>query len=31
LLDKSSDKLRVNTRKSWYRNLEEVSTNGDYR
>jgi peptide/nickel transport system substrate-binding protein len=30
LLDKSSDKLRVNPLKSWYRNLEEVSTNGDY-
>src|SRR5712675_640467 len=26
ILEKSSDKLRVNTRKSWYRNLEEVST-----
>jgi peptide/nickel transport system substrate-binding protein len=30
LLDKSSDKLRVNTIKSWYRNLEGVTTNGDY-
>ena len=30
LLEKSSDKLRVNPRKSWYRNLEEVSANGDY-
>src|SRR5215470_5978110 len=30
LLEKSSDKLRVNPLKSWYRNLEEVSTNGDY-
>jgi peptide/nickel transport system substrate-binding protein len=30
LLEKSSDKLRVNSLKSWYRNLEEVSTNGDY-
>jgi peptide/nickel transport system substrate-binding protein len=30
LLDKSSDKLRVNPIKSWYRNLEEVTTNGDY-
>src|SRR5437899_3638430 len=27
---KSSDKLRVNPRKSWYRNLEEVTVNGDY-
>ncbi len=26
---KSSEKLRVNPRKSWYRNLEEVTTNGD--
>src|SRR5437899_4263355 len=26
----SSDKLRVNPRKSWYRNLERVTTNGDY-
>jgi peptide/nickel transport system substrate-binding protein len=30
LLEKSSDKLRVNSRKSSYRNLEEVNTNGDY-
>jgi peptide/nickel transport system substrate-binding protein len=30
ILEKSRDKLRVNTRKSWYRNLEEVRTNGDY-
>jgi peptide/nickel transport system substrate-binding protein len=28
LLDKSSDKLRVNTIKFWYRNIEEVTTNG---
>src|ERR1700736_3468637 len=27
---KASDKLRVNPRKSWYRNLEQVTTNGDY-
>src|SRR5215831_10149915 len=26
----SSEKLRINPRKSWYRNLEEVTTNGDY-
>jgi peptide/nickel transport system substrate-binding protein len=26
----SSDKLRVNPRKSWYSNLERVTTNGDY-
>src|ERR1700719_3492209 len=30
LLERSSDKLRVNPGKSWYRNLEEVSTNGEY-
>jgi peptide/nickel transport system substrate-binding protein len=30
LLDRSNDKLRVNTRKDWYRNLEQVTTNGDY-
>src|ERR1700726_3003999 len=30
LLEKSSDKLRVNPLKSWYRNLEEVASNGDY-
>src|SRR5262245_22457531 len=26
----SSDKFRVNPRKSWYRNLEQVTTNGDF-
>jgi peptide/nickel transport system substrate-binding protein len=26
---KSNEKFRVNPRKSWYRNLEEVTTNGD--
>jgi peptide/nickel transport system substrate-binding protein len=30
LTGKSSDKLRINPRKAWYRNLEEVTTNGDY-
>ena len=30
LIGKSSDKLRLNTRKPWYRNLTEVTTNGDY-
>src|ERR1700758_2140541 len=30
LLGKASEKLRVNPRKPWYRNLEEVTTNGDY-
>jgi peptide/nickel transport system substrate-binding protein len=30
LIGKSSEKLRLNPRKSWYRNLDEVTTNGDY-
>jgi peptide/nickel transport system substrate-binding protein len=30
LTAKSDDKLRVNPRKSWYNNLGEVTTNGDY-
>jgi peptide/nickel transport system substrate-binding protein len=30
LLGKGTDKLRVNPRKSWYRNLAEVTTNGDW-
>jgi len=30
LTGRLSEKLRVNPRKSWYRNLEEVSINGDY-
>jgi peptide/nickel transport system substrate-binding protein len=30
LTGKSSDKLRVNPRKSWYRNLERVITNSGY-
>jgi peptide/nickel transport system substrate-binding protein len=30
LTGNSSDKLRVNPRKSWYRNLERVTTSGDY-
>ena len=30
LTGKSSEKLRLNPRKSWYRNLKEVTTNGDY-
>src|SRR6266849_9707195 len=29
LSGKTSDQLRLNPRKSWYRNLEQVSTNGD--
>src|SRR6266436_8605271 len=30
LTGKSAEKLRVNPRKSWWRNLEAVTTNGDY-
>ena len=30
LLGGGSEKLRVNPRKTWYLNLEKVSTNGDY-
>ena len=30
LTGRSENKLRVNPRKSWYRNLEGVSVNGDY-
>ena len=30
LSGKASEKLRLNPRKSWYSNLEEVTTNGDY-
>ena len=30
LAPKSSEKLRVNPRKGWYRNLAAVTTNGDY-
>ena len=30
LTGKTSEKLRVNPRRSWYRNLEAVTTNGDY-
>jgi len=30
LTGKSSEKLRLNPRKAWYRNLEELMTNGDY-
>ena len=29
LLGKANDKLRLNPRKAWYRNLDEVTTNGD--
>ena len=30
LLGKSSEKLRLNPRKAWYRNLDDVTTDGDY-
>jgi peptide/nickel transport system substrate-binding protein len=30
LVGKASEKFRVNPRKSWYRNLAAVTTNGDY-
>src|SRR5437868_6845912 len=30
LLGTASEKLRVNPRKSWYRNLDRVTTKGDY-
>ena len=30
LTGKSNEKLRVNPRRSWYRNLDAVTTNGDY-
>src|ERR1700739_1016700 len=30
LTGKSAEKLRLNPRKPWYRNLEEVTVNGDY-
>src|SRR5580692_10862832 len=30
LTGKSSDKLRVNPRKSWYANIDRVAANGDY-
>jgi peptide/nickel transport system substrate-binding protein len=29
LTGRSSEKLRINPRKTWYRNLDEVTTNGD--
>jgi peptide/nickel transport system substrate-binding protein len=30
LTGKSTEKLRINPRKAWYRNLEEVTANGDF-
>jgi peptide/nickel transport system substrate-binding protein len=29
ILDKGPQKLRINARKSWYKNLDQVTTNGD--
>src|SRR5436190_5576788 len=29
LSERSSDKFRINPRKSWYRNVENITTNGD--
>ena len=31
LLGKSNDKLRLNPRKAWYQNLEEMTVRGDMR
>jgi peptide/nickel transport system substrate-binding protein len=30
MMDKAQEKLRINPRKSWYANVAEVTTNGDY-
>src|SRR5438105_2428361 len=30
LMGKTPDKLRINPRKAWYRNIEEITTNGDH-
>src|SRR5213078_4271599 len=30
LTGKASEKLRLNPRKSWYNNIEEITTNGDH-
>jgi peptide/nickel transport system substrate-binding protein len=30
LLERSADKFRINPRKSWYRNVEEITTSGDH-
>src|SRR6516225_8043734 len=30
LMDKAKEKLRINPRKSWFTNVAEVATNGDY-
>src|SRR5438309_3383350 len=30
LMERSAEKLRINPRKAWYRNVEEITTSGDY-
>jgi peptide/nickel transport system substrate-binding protein len=30
LMERSAERFRVNPRKAWYRNVEEITTNGDY-
>src|SRR6266849_5908632 len=30
LMERGPDKFRINPRKAWYRNVEEVATNGDF-
>src|SRR5713226_3229852 len=30
LMERSPDKFRINPRKAWYRNVEEITTKGDY-
>ena len=30
LMERTADKFRINPRKAWYRNVEEITTNGDY-
>src|SRR5205814_9648122 len=30
LMERSAEKLRINPRKAWYRNVEEITSSGDY-
>jgi peptide/nickel transport system substrate-binding protein len=30
LMGRTQDKFRINPRKAWYRNVEQITTNGDY-
>src|SRR5438046_7585750 len=30
LLERSAEKLRINPRKAWYRNVQEITSSGDY-